>query len=76
MSAAEGQEPPQVPHWMHISRRETPAVAALTSSKNRKFGFVSRGFTTCVVKGHLLWGDFQEKYKTRRRQLWDEKKCL
>jgi hypothetical protein len=36
MSAAEGHEPPQVPHWIHISRRETPGVAATTSSKKLK----------------------------------------
>jgi hypothetical protein len=54
MSAAEGQEPPQVPHWIHISRRATPAVAALTSSKNLKFGFVSRGETGWIVNCHLL----------------------
>ena len=45
MSAAEGQDPPQVPHWMHISKRATPAVAALTSSRNLKLGFGSLGFT-------------------------------
>lgn len=46
---------------MHISSRATPAVAALTSSKNLKFGFVGSkkrevGFIFCVavVKGHLL----------------------
>jgi hypothetical protein len=61
MSRAEGQEPPHVPHWMHISRRATPAVAALTSSKNLKFGLVGSkkrevGLIVCVavVKGHLL----------------------
>jgi uncharacterized membrane protein YjgN (DUF898 family) len=46
---------------MHISSRATPAVAALTSSKNLKFGFVGSknrevGLIVCVavVKGHLL----------------------
>jgi hypothetical protein len=39
---------------MHISKRETPAVRALTSSKNRKFGFVSVRITGCAVKRHLL----------------------
>lgn len=41
MSAPEGQEPPQDPHWMHISSRETPAVLLLTSSRKRTLGFVS-----------------------------------
>jgi hypothetical protein len=54
MSADEGHEPPHVPHWMHISKRETPAVAALTSSKNLRFGFVSTGFAAVRVKFHLL----------------------
>jgi hypothetical protein len=61
MSDADGHEPPQVPHWMHISKRATPAVAWLTSSRNLKFGFVGSkkrevGFMVCVavVKGHLL----------------------
>src|SRR3990172_3106399 len=55
MSAADGHEPPQVPHWMHISRRATPAVAALTSSSNLRLGlFGSGGYTVGVVKGHLL----------------------
>ena len=31
MSTAEGHEPPHVPHWMHISSRDSPAVAAMTS---------------------------------------------
>jgi len=34
MSAAEGQEPPHVPHWMHISRFEIPAVRDATSLSN------------------------------------------
>jgi hypothetical protein len=54
MSAEEGHEPPHVPHWMHISSRETPAVLALTSSKNLKFGFRSGLEIGCAVKGHLL----------------------
>ena len=54
MSAAGGHEPPQVPHWMHISNRETPAVLALTSSKNLRFGFESLGVRGCAVKCHLL----------------------
>lgn len=62
MSAEEGHDPPQVPHWMHISRRETPAVAAETSSRNLRFGVVSVGGETiseakgCVLKMHLLHG--------------------
>jgi hypothetical protein len=39
---------------MHISNRATPAVAALTSSKNLRFGLVSRGDTGRVVKSYLL----------------------
>jgi hypothetical protein len=35
MALAEGQEPPQLPHWMHISRRETPAVFEFTSASKR-----------------------------------------
>ncbi len=31
MSAAEGHEPPHVPHWMHIWSRESPGTAAITS---------------------------------------------
>jgi hypothetical protein len=63
MSEAEGHEPPHVPHWIHISSRATPAVDALTSSKNLKFGLVGSknlevGLMVCVavVKGHLLFG--------------------
>jgi hypothetical protein len=55
MSSAGGQDPPQVPHWMHISSRETPAVRALTSSKKRTLGFGSFEGIVCVVKGHLLY---------------------
>lgn len=33
MSAPDGHEPPQVPHWMHMSRRQLPGVAATTSSR-------------------------------------------
>ena len=61
ISKADGQEPPHVPHWMHISAWATPAVAELTSSRNLKFGFVGSknlevGLIVCVavVKGHLL----------------------
>ncbi len=59
MSAADGQDPPHVPHWMHISSRATPAVAALTSSRNRKFGgsevwVLGIVSSVAVVKGHLL----------------------
>jgi hypothetical protein len=35
MALAEGQEPPQLPHWMHISKRETPAVFEVTSARRR-----------------------------------------
>ena len=34
MSGLDGQEPPQVPHWMHRSRCDSPGVAATTLSKN------------------------------------------
>lgn len=39
---------------MHISNRETPAVLALTSSRNLRFGFESLGVRVCAVKCHLL----------------------
>jgi hypothetical protein len=54
MSAAEGQEPPQVPHWMHISSRGSPGVAAIIRSI--KVGGRAVVFTdsVSVVKGHLL----------------------
>ena len=39
---------------MHISKRETPAVLALTSSRNLRFGFESLGVRVCAVKCHLL----------------------
>jgi len=35
MSAAEGHEPLHVPHWMQVSIRDSPAVAALISPMNR-----------------------------------------
>jgi hypothetical protein len=38
---------------MHISNRETPAVAALTSSKNLRLGFGSTGRVADAVKGYL-----------------------
>ena len=64
MSAADGQEPPHEPHWIHISRRETPAVCKLTSSKKRTFGLVSSGETTgWVLKGHLQKIVEYNKYK-------------
>jgi hypothetical protein len=55
MSSAEGHDPPQVPHWMHISNLDTPAVRALTSSKKRTFGFDSVVGIVFAVKGHLLF---------------------
>ena len=60
MSAPEGQEPPQVPHWMHISRRESPAVLSITSSRKDFWGVTSTtGGPACVglvivLKGYLL----------------------
>src|SRR5450759_488382 len=36
IASADGQDPPQVPHWMHISRRDTPAVLALTSPRKSR----------------------------------------
>ena len=32
MSPPDGQEPPHVPHWMHVSSRESAGMAARTSS--------------------------------------------
>jgi len=52
MSAEEGQEPPQVPHWMHISSLETPAVRAETSS-NKVKSSISFGM---VFVGASVWG--------------------
>lgn len=41
MSIAEGQEPPHVPHWIHMSKRESPGVKAMTFCKNFRFGMAS-----------------------------------
>ena len=32
MSRADGQDPPQVPHWIHVSNFESVGIAAMTSS--------------------------------------------
>jgi hypothetical protein len=46
---------------MHISNRDTPAVAAATSSSNLRFGLLSSGADISgVVKGHLLRGNRQD----------------
>jgi hypothetical protein len=34
MSAPDGQDPPQVPHWMQLTKVSPPGVAAMTSSWN------------------------------------------
>jgi hypothetical protein len=70
MSSDEGQDPPQVPHWIHISNRDTPAVTALTSSKKRRLGLALSGGDTVLtasgsaVKRHLLEPNTQQKAGT------------
>ena len=49
MSSADGHDPPQVPHWMHIERREFPGVANSTCSVKLR-GAVSSDW----LKEHLL----------------------
>ena len=71
MSAAEGHEPPHVPHWMHISRRDTPAVAALTSSSSLRLGLPTSDEAT-VVKKHLLLRQRQRGglHRAKNRLCW------
>jgi hypothetical protein len=45
---------------MHISKRETPGVAALTSSKNTGLGLTVSGIETEISsKARLLFQDLQ-----------------
>jgi hypothetical protein len=44
MAAPDGQDPPQVPHWMHISTRDSPGVRFFTSWRK-----VGGEFTDIVV---------------------------
>ena len=60
MSAPDGQDPPQVPHWMHMSRWQSPGVAIATSCRKVR-GLPLDGdewpvvaVAVAVVKGHLL----------------------
>ena len=52
MSMADGHEPPQVPHWMHISRCETPAVFILTSCNRDRSSSRKRDRT----RSSDIWG--------------------
>jgi hypothetical protein len=56
----DGQEPPQVPHWMHISKRVSPGVAAMTCSKKFFLGMAAASGNASMDKAvsavnvHLL----------------------
>src|SRR5512138_1727016 len=64
ITIATGQDPAHVPHWIHISKCETPAVFILTSSNSERS-------SSCVnparTRSSVIWGIVPPRRLTYRQ---------